>query len=113
MKKLAALLVALLVVGVGRTGEKDLLERLKKAEASAFTAPEQDGEEALGVQLDPQSIDVVLPELCELRCLRLLILKCPNLTDAQMQTACDLTSMSGLQLDGCPVTESPTKALLS
>jgi hypothetical protein len=122
MKNLAAVLVLLAVVGVGRAGEKEIVERLKKAGAKIcyFGRLVAEGgniryvgeTDNLMVFLDSQSVDAGLSDLCELRRLRVVVLSHPGLTEAQMWTLCDLEWLSSLYLDRCPVTDAHLKQVL-
>jgi internalin A len=109
MKKLASVLVLLCVVGTGRTGEKEILERLKEAGVGIVRDKIFGEEDVLAVGLKAGNIEAALPELCELQRLRSLWMKNPSLTDAQMRAVCGQTWLRTVWLDGSAVTDAHLK----
>jgi hypothetical protein len=107
-KKLAAVLV-LCIAGVTQAGEKDIVERLRKAEVGFVTVGVFGENHYHTVYLNATNADAGLSELCELRRLRGVVVYHPGLTEAQMRTICGLTWLLLLNLDGCPVTDAQLK----
>jgi 3-hydroxyisobutyrate dehydrogenase-like beta-hydroxyacid dehydrogenase len=67
MKNLAAVLVLLAVVGVGRAGEKDIIERLRKAGIQVARINIDHENDVLFLEgVNRNHSDVDLAELCEL-----------------------------------------------
>jgi hypothetical protein len=109
MKRVASVLVMLVMVGVGRAGEKDLIERLEKAGVDVSIQSDLFGEkEALVVALI-NNRDADLSELCELHRLRMVLLVSRSVADAEMRTIGGLVGLRGLGCDFSAVTDAHLK----
>ncbi len=113
MKMLASVLVLLSVVGVGRAGEKDVIERLEKAGAEVNIDRHLFGETtALWMRFTGDSFtDSALTELCELRQLRVLILRETAITDSGLRSLGGLTRLKALYVESCSITDAGLKEL--
>ena len=102
-----ALLVLLSVVGVGRAGEKEIIERLENAGRRSW-----EHDLKLVVLLGGKAVaDLRLADLCELHRLRILILYGDGMTDAEMRTVGGLTQLKSLSLGGTAVSDKGLKKL--
>jgi hypothetical protein len=106
MRKLLVLVVLLSGAGVGRAGEKEIIEGLKVAGVNVVGLGPGGG---LAVSLDGSTLDTALSELCELRSLRCLILHHSGLTDNQVQQICALPGLKELSFRNCLVTDARLK----
>ncbi len=107
MKYLAAVLVLLAVVGVGRAGDKEIIERLNAMDGVSVQRVAKDG--GLFVSLDANNLDAPLAELCELRGLRHVALRNSGLADNQLQQVCALPGVRTLHFIDCPITDTQLK----
>ncbi len=109
MKKLAAVLV-LCIAGVTQAGEKDIVERLKKAGAIIERNNWGEEKDVLMVDFDhSKSTDNPLADLCELPKLRFLSLggfRRSPLTDSEMHAVGGLKGLKFLQLGNCDITDA-------
>jgi hypothetical protein len=108
MRKLLALVVLLGVAGVGRAGDKEIVERLK--EAGVFMIDTTDGDRV--VYLDRKCTDATLTELCELRRLWGVQLTHPGVTDAQLRQICALPALKSLSFSKCPTSDARLKIVV-
>jgi hypothetical protein len=107
MKRMVSVLVLLAVVGAGRAGEKDIVERLKTAGASVGGTG-REGDPVTVVGLEAESI-ADLSELCELPHLSVLRMFRQDVTDADLRIVGSLTGLRRLLLNACPVTDAHLK----
>jgi hypothetical protein len=108
----AVVLVLLAVPAFGRAGEKDIIERLRKAGLDVERQQIYGEKDALAVRLvSDQYADTTLAELCELRHLRRLSLYGNRVTDAAMRTVAGLTCLTDLYLDHTAVGDTGLKEL--
>jgi hypothetical protein len=109
MRKMMLALVTLLsVVGVGRAGDKEIIEWLK-AQGVAVCLYRLNPDDGLAVSLKTHNFDAALAKLCELRSLRHVGLHHPGLTDAQLQQVCALPGLKSVGLVDCPITDTRLK----
>jgi hypothetical protein len=107
MRKMMLALVALVCVAeMGRADDEAIVKRLKEAGAVVLSKGPDAG---LYVQLDADTIDVALSELCELRSLRQLALRHRELTDKQLQQVCALSGVKVLAFNDCPIADGKLK----
>ena len=114
----AALLVLLAVAAVGRSGEKDIVERIEKAGGSVGAAGDEPDvaparRTGLVVHLRPNATDADLGELCELRRLEALGLAGTDVTDAGLETVSKLTGLERLSLNFTGVSDEGLRHLES
>jgi hypothetical protein len=109
MRKLASVLVLLVVVSPGRADDKGIVERLDKA--GVPVGPYDGNNEWFTVHLDSTTFVVALQDLCELKGLRALCVTNSELTEAQIRTICALPLIDLLLID-CPVTDAQLKQLV-
>ncbi len=103
-KMLLAQVALLGVAGVGRAGDKEIVERLKAEGVGVGLSPY-----SVSVSLDAEHLDIALPELCELRRPLIVTLDHPGPSDAQLRQICDLPKLRKLSLCGCPITDGRLK----
>jgi hypothetical protein len=111
MKSYLAVLVLLSVAGVGRAGEKEIIEGLKKAAAYvANYSGEREKTLLLSVRFQGDEFtDANLTDLCELRSLGRLVLAGKGFTDVGIRTVSGLKGLTYLSLVDTQVTDAGLK----
>src|SRR5260370_3867313 len=107
----AAVLWLLSAVAVGQAGEKDIIERLKKAGVRVDQINEDGEKDVLLAEVYQRHSDSDRTELCELHRLRALGLNGSGVTDAGMRTVGGLTGLKSLQVHATKVTDTGLKEL--
>jgi hypothetical protein len=116
MQKMTLALVALLgIMGVGRAGDKEILQRLKEGGADVSWVHEYDGRGGhvilSRVWFDRDNPHADLSELCQLRGLESLTLLDRLVSLPEMQAVGGQPRLCNLILDGCSVGDAHLKEL--
>jgi hypothetical protein len=105
MRNLAAGLVLLCMVNVGRAGEKEIFDRLVVAGFRPVSPGVGDEEDMVGVALGRDDAHPDFNELCELRHLRAMYLLSRGVSDSDMRVVGNLTGLRKLVLNDSAVTD--------
>jgi internalin A len=110
MKNLIGVLVLLAVAGVGRAGEKEIIEGLKRAGAFVANYSGERGNTLLAVRFQGDEFtDANLTDLCELQSLGRLVLSGKGFTDAGLRTVGGLKGLTYLSFVDTKVTDAGLK----
>jgi hypothetical protein len=101
MKKLAAVLVLLAVVGVGLANEQDIIKGIRDA-GGGVKKYDRGG---MGATMPESAADADLTDLCELRDLTALSLRGVRITDRGLQTVSNMRELNWLGLTEMAITD--------
>jgi hypothetical protein len=109
MRMMLALAVLLGVAGVGRAGDKEIVNRLQEKGHIRMSVSNRDTTRFLG--LDEEFDDKDLGDLCELRDLEALVLIGPGITDASLRHIGGLRGLTHLDLTCTAVSDAGLRHL--